>query len=99
MKFIRENILKILLVVGVLIIIIVILIACSSSGGTGKATSYSKMEDNLKNAATRYLKSHAELLPTEEGRVEQVQMDTIYNKKQMEKMTTREVLTTNDISN
>lgn len=87
MKFIRENILKILLVVGVLIIIIVILIACSSSGGTGKATSYSKMEDNLKNAATRYLKSHSELLPTEEGRIEQVQMDSIYTKKQMDKMT------------
>ncbi len=87
MKFIRENILKILVVFGVLIVLIIILIACSSGGGTGKVASYSKMEDNFKTAATRYLKSHAELLPTEEGRVEQVQMDTIYNKKQMEKMT------------
>ena len=87
MKFIRENILKILLVFGILIVLIVILIACSSSGSTGKAGSYSKMEDNFKSAATRFLKSHAELLPTEEGRIEQIQMDSIYTKKQMEKMT------------
>ena len=38
MKFIRENILKILVVFGVLIVLIIILIACSSGGGTGKTT-------------------------------------------------------------
>ncbi|MBR4830176.1 MAG: hypothetical protein IKZ96_00200 [Bacilli bacterium] len=87
MNFIRENILKILLVVGVLIVLIIVLIACSGSGTTGKASSYPKMEENLKNAATRYLKSHSDLLPTEEGKIVQVQMDSIYTKKQMDKVT------------
>lgn len=87
MKFLRDNIVKILIVVGVLIILIVILIACSSSNNVGNAGSYSRMEDNLKNAATRFLKNRSDLLPNEEGKVVQVQMDSIYTKKQMEKIT------------
>ena len=78
MKFLRDNIVKILIVVGVLIILIVILIACSSSNNVGNAGSYSRMEDNLKNAATRFLKNRSDLLPNEEGKVVQVQMDSIY---------------------
>ena len=87
MKFIRENIVKILLVVGILLVLIVILIACSSSGNGGKTNSYSRMEDNFKNAATKFLSKHQDLLPTEEGKIVKVQMDSVYNKKQMDKMT------------
>jgi len=87
MKFIRENIVKILLVVGILIVLIVILIACSGRGTGVGINSYSRMEDNLKNASTKFLNKHQDLLPTEEGKIVKVQMDTIYTKKQMEKMT------------
>lgn len=88
MKFIRENILKILLVFGVLIILIIVLIACSGKGGNGGSnSSYSRMEDNFKRAATSYLSKHKELLPKEEGKIVKVQMDTIYTEKEMRKMT------------
>ena len=87
MKFLRENIVKILLVFGILIIAIVILIACSGKGTGGKATSYAKMEENFKNDATRYLSKHKELLPKEEGKLVKVNMDTIYSEGQMKKMT------------
>lgn len=86
MKFIRENIVKILLVVGILLVLIVILIACSGSGNGGRANSYSRMEDNFKNAATKFLSKHQDLLPTEEGKIVKVQMDSVYTKKQMDKM-------------
>ena len=87
MKFIRENIIKILLVVGILIVLVVILIACSSGGNGGRMNSYSRMEDNFKNAATKFLSKHKDLLPKEEGKIVKVQMDTVYTKKQMDKMT------------
>lgn len=88
MKFLRDNIIKIILVFGILIVAIIILIACSGKGGNGvKTTSYSKMEDNFKSAATRYLSKHRELLPKEEGKTAKIQMDTIYTEKEMKKMT------------
>ena len=87
MKFIRDNIVKIIFVVGILIILVVILIACSSASTGGKATSYSRIEENLKSAATKYLNKHQDLLPTEEGKVVQVQMDSIYTEKQLKKIT------------
>lgn len=88
MKFLRENILKIFVVFGVLILVIIFLIACSGKGGSGgKASSYDKMEDNLKADATRYLSKHKDLLPKTEGKITKIEMDTIYNEKQMKKMT------------
>lgn len=84
MKFLRDNIVKIAVVFGVLIIVIVILIACSNSGtGVGKGRTYSKMEDNFKNAATKFLQKHGDLLPTEEGKTVQVQMNSVYSEKEM----------------
>ena len=87
MKFIRDNIVKIALVFGILIVIVIVLIACSGGGtNAGKARSYSKIEDNFKSAATKFLSSHKDLLPSEEGKIVQIQMDTVYNEKQMKKI-------------
>ena len=87
MKFIRDNIIKIILVFGILLVLIIVLIACSGRNGGGKNTSYARMEENFKSAATRYLSKHKDLLPKEEGKSVKVQMDTIYPESQMKKMT------------
>lgn len=91
MKFIRDNIVKIILVFGILIVAIVILIACSgNSSNAGKARTYSKIEDNLKTAATRFLQRRKDLLPKEEGKILKVQMDTIYSEKELKKIVSPE---------
>lgn len=91
MKFLRENIVKIALVFGILIVIVIVLIACSGGGtSVGKGRSYSKIEDNFKNAATKFLQKHGDLLPTEEGKTIQVQMSSIYTEKEMKKIVSPE---------
>ena len=91
MKFIRDNIVKILIVFGILIVCIILLIACSGGGGSvGSGGSYSRIESNLKTNATKYLQKHPELLPKEEGKIVKVQMDAIYTEKQMKKIVSPE---------
>ena len=88
MKFIRDNIVKIILVFGVLIVLIVVLIACSGGGSTvGKAGSYARMEENFKKATTRFLNNRPDLLPKEEGKIVRIQMDAVYTEKQMKNIT------------
>lgn len=81
MEFIRENIAKILIFIGILIISIIIFSLIFGRGGATKKLSYSTMEDNLLNAATRYVKSNPKLLPKNEEESNKINLDTLMDSK------------------
>lgn len=89
MGFIRENILKIVIVIVVLVVVIIASTMLFSGNKVGN-TSYSNMEENMRNAAVSYTKSNMSLLPKEEGQVKDIKLDTLVNNKKIKELTALE---------
>ena len=79
MNFIRDNIVKIAIALGVIIILIIILVACGSTG-TGVTSSdagYNDMENRLQNAAIKLVEKNKHLLPKKADQVKKIQLNTL----------------------
>ena len=82
MNFIRDNIVKIVILLFVAIIIIVVAVACSNrQPNISEANGYLEMENKLQNAAIRYVKKNPTLLPKTTDKARKIQMDTLINNK------------------
>lgn len=82
MNFIRDNIVKIGILLFVAIIIIVVAVACSNrQPNISEANGYLEMENKLQNAAIRYVKKNPTLLPKTTDKSRKIQMDTLINNK------------------
>lgn len=90
MSFIRDNIAKILIFIGVLIISIIIFSLVFKGTGTKKNITYSNMEDNLLNAAIKYTKANPKLLPKTEEESNKVNLDTLVNSKYIKELSALE---------
>ena len=81
MEFIRENIAKILIFIGVLIVSIIIFSLVFGREKISKESSYKTMEDNLVNVAIKYAKANPKLLPNKEEEMNKINLDTLINSK------------------
>ena len=81
MNFIRDNILKILLVFVLIIVIIIVVVACLPKGTVITKTdkAYSDMENRLQGAAIKLVDSNNKLLPKTIDQVRRIQLSTLIN--------------------
>lgn len=81
MNFIRNNIVKIMIVLIALIVVVVILAACSKKEAPiDIETGYTEMENRLQNAAIKLTKNNKTLLPTTTEVSKKIKMKTLINK-------------------
>ena len=90
MNWLRDNILKILIILGVTIVAIVVislLINPSSKGdNVVSAPKYGELETKLQNAAIKYVNKHKSLLPTTTEKVTKIKLNTLQNNKYIGKL-------------
>ncbi|MBQ9024687.1 MAG: hypothetical protein IJ105_05710 [Bacilli bacterium] len=86
MEFIRENIAKILIFIGVLIISIIIFTLIFGRNNVGKSLTYSNMENNLLKAATKYANNNKKLLPTTEEETNKINLDTLVDSRYIKEL-------------
>ena len=79
MNFIRDNIVKIAIILVVVIILIVVISACGKMGPTSVSSDegYSDMENRLQTAAIKYVESNKRLLPKTTDQVRKIQLSTL----------------------
>ena len=86
MGFIRENIAKILIFIGVLIIFIIIFSLLFGRGRAKKATTYFDLEDRMLAATKKYVNDNPKLLPKSEDETNKINSDTLINAEYLEPM-------------
>ena len=79
MEFIRENILKIIMFIVILFVAIIIFTFVFAGKREHIPTSYSSMEDSMKNGAIKYVSNNKNLLPKNENESSKVNLDTLIN--------------------
>ena len=80
MNWIRDNIVKILIILFIAFVVIIFAVACSGDDdkiGTESATGYAELENKLQNAAYKYVDKNRKLLPKEYGKVVKIKLDTL----------------------
>lgn len=80
MNWLRDNILKLLIILGlaiVAIIIIAILMKPKSNDNVVIGSKYSELETKLQNAAIKYVGNHKKLLPTSTENVTKIKLSTL----------------------
>ena len=88
MNWIRDNILKILIILGVAVVIIVIFALVTKPKGdvVVKGTKYGELETKLQNAAIKYIGKHKKLLPTTKDDVTRVKLNTLISNNYIGKL-------------
>lgn len=88
MNWIRDNILKIVLLIFAVIVIVVVIVACSGTGVGNEDRSYGyvALENKLQSAAISYVKEHPSILPKTTDTVKKVKSDTLIEAGKMNKM-------------
>ncbi len=84
MGFIRDNILKFVIIFVVIIVSIVIFSFIFSNKTV--VNSYSSMEEKMRDAAVSYTKSNKDLLPKNEDEVKDIKLDTLVNNKKIKEL-------------
>ena len=84
MNFIRENIAKILIFIGVLIIFIIIFSLIFGRNKLKRETTYFDLEDKLLTAAKKYVNDNPKLLPKTEEETNKINLDTLINSKYLD---------------
>lgn len=79
MNWLRDNIVKVLIILGVFVVVVVIVaIAFTPKGdNTVKGTKYGELETKLQNAAIKYMAKHKKKLPQDSETVAKVQLKTL----------------------
>lgn len=79
MNWLRDNILKILIFLGLAIvaIIIIAILVKPKSDNVVKGSKYNELETKLQNAAIRYVGNHKKLLPTSTENVTKIKLSTL----------------------
>ena len=79
MNWLRDNILKILIILGVTIVVIVIIALLAKPKGDNvvSGSKYSEIETKLQNAAIKYVDKHKSLLPTSTDKVTKIKLKTL----------------------
>lgn len=88
MNWLRDNILKILIILGVTIIAIVIVAFLMRPKGDTvvSGTKYGELETKLQNAAIKYVKSHKKLLPATTDDVTKIKLETLQSNNYIGKL-------------
>lgn len=86
MGFIRENILKIITIIIILVVVILVMVFAFGGKETSNTRTYSQIEENLKNATTKYLNDNKKLLPKNENEQTRINLDTLINSKYIEEL-------------
>jgi len=88
MNWIRDNILKIVLITFVLIIVIVVIVACSMSGSkpVDSASGYIELENRIQSAARKYASEHPSVLPKTTDTIKKINADTLIEAGKMVKL-------------
>lgn len=82
MTWIRDNLLKIAIILGILIFVIIIISVLSSLGGGSSsggvtASGYEQLENKVQSAAKKYLNDNRELLPKTTNRNTTIKLETL----------------------
>ena len=79
MNWLRDNILKILIILGLAIVAIIIIsiLVKPKSDNVVKGSKYSELETKLQNAAIKYISNHKKLLPTSDENVTKIKLSTL----------------------
>lgn len=77
MNFIRENLLKIVIILGVLILITILIGSCSSTKNVPVEEEYTKMEENLISAAKALASKNSRFLPKKVGDEKSIKLSTL----------------------
>lgn len=88
MNWLRDNILKILIILGVTIVAIVILalVFKPKRDNVVSGTKYGELETKLQNAAIRYVDKHKKLLPTTTDNVTKIKLSTLISNNYIGKL-------------
>jgi len=88
MNWLRDNILKILIILGVTVVAIVIIALFMKPKGDSvvSGTKYGELETKLQNAAINYVKSHKKLLPTTVDDVTNIKLSTLQSNNYIGKL-------------
>ena len=87
MSFIRDNIVKIMIILIVVIVVIFVVAACTSrKTSTVDSNGYIEMENKLQNAAIKYVKKNKGLLPKTTDKTRKIQIDTLINNNMLSEM-------------
>ena len=88
MNWIRDNILKVVLITFTLIVITVIIVACSMGGGkpVDSASGYIELENKLQNAAISYVNEHPSILPKTTETIKKVKLNTLIEAGKINKL-------------
>ena len=85
MNWIRDNIVKIIVVLVIAVLVIVFAVACSGGDdnevGTESATGYVELENKLQNAAYKYVKKNQKLLPKTIDKIVKIKLDTLISNR------------------
>ena len=88
MNWIRDNILKIVLITFVIIVIAVVIVACSMGGSApvDSASGYIELENRIQNAAISYVNEHQSILPKTTDTIKKVKLNTLIEAGKINKM-------------
>ena len=87
MNFIRDNIVKIGLMLLAAVIIIVVAVACSGRKEiVDDSTGYIEMENKVQAAAIKYIRKNQSLLPKTTDQVRKIKLDTLISNKMISEL-------------
>ena len=88
MNWIRDNILKILIILGIAVVVIVVFALLTKPKGEVviKGTKYGELETKLQNAAIKYVDKHKKLLPTTKDDITKIKLSTLVSNNYIGKL-------------
>lgn len=88
MNWIRDNILKILIILGIAVVVIVVFALLTKPKGEVviKGTKYGELETKLQNAAIKYVDKHKKLLPTTKDDITKIKLSTLISNNYIGKL-------------
>lgn len=86
MNFIRENLLKIVILTGIIIIVVVLVSSCGHTTPKTIGQKYEMMENNMKQAAQKMVDQNERLLPSEVNTSKKITLSTLVRNKKINQL-------------
>lgn len=86
MNFIRENLLKIVILTAIIIIVVVLVSSCGHSTPKTVGQKYEMMENNMKEAAQKMVDKNERLLPSEINTSKKITLSTLVRNKKINQL-------------
>lgn len=90
MNFIRENLLKILIVLGVIIIIIIAVSSCSNKTIVSSSSKYEQKEYDMINATQKFISKRNNYIPKNIGDEKTIKLSLLTQNKEIDNLTANE---------